>query len=93
MIVTHSKSCSPPSSAGSQIPQQPVIPAACPSSKAKAKWSAEDEQALVYYLLEHKAEASDGGGFKQDVCNGAATLIASQPTEGRKRPQLYVKLS
>ena len=31
----------------------------------------------VYYLLEHKAEAGYGGGFKQDVWNGAAALMAS----------------
>ena len=74
MIVTCSNSHSPPNSTGSRIPQQP---AALPDAKAKVKWSIEDEQALVYYLLKCKGEAGDGGGFKQDVWNGVATLMAS----------------
>ena len=39
----------------------------------------------MHYLLKCKGEAGNGGGFKQDVWNGAATLIASQPTEGGKK--------
>ena len=39
----------------------------------------------MLYLLEHKGEAGDGGGFKQDVWNGAAALMASRPTEGGKK--------
>ena len=82
MIVTHSNFHSPPSSTGGWIPQQP---AALSDTKAKVKWSIEDEQALVHYLLKHKREASNGSGFKQDVWNGAATLMASSPTEGGKK--------
>ena len=52
MIVTHLNSHNPPNSTDSQIPQQP---AALLNAKAKAKWSVEDEQAIVHYLLKCKA--------------------------------------
>ena len=39
----------------------------------------------MHYLLECKGEASNGGGFKQDIWNGVAVLMASQPIEGGKK--------
>jgi hypothetical protein len=48
----------------------------------KAHWNTQEEAALIDYLLQHKAEAGDGGNFKSSGYNAAATHIAPLLTQG-----------
>ena len=47
-----------------------------------AKWNAAEEDALLDYLIEHKAGAGDGGVPKEATFNGAAAAIAHLRTSG-----------
>jgi hypothetical protein len=52
-------------------------------SKTKnAVWNDAENNALVDYLIEHKAEAGDGPNFKDVTYNGAAEAIAPLLTSG-----------
>ena len=42
----------------------------------KALWTAAEEQALVEFIVDHKAEAGDGGNFKQATFQQAALHLA-----------------
>jgi len=42
---------------------------------ARANWKDQEVSALVDYLLEHKAEAGDGGNFKESTFTRAAAHI------------------
>ena len=42
-----------------------------------AVWSAEEEQALVSALLEHKAQAGNGMNFKPAIWNAVAAEVGS----------------
>ena len=59
-----------------------------PPKKDRAYWSTQDETALLNYLLEHKAEAGDGGNFKEAVFEGArAALQSARRTDAKGAPK------
>ncbi|KAF8578310.1 hypothetical protein K439DRAFT_1243776, partial [Ramaria rubella] len=45
-------------------------------------WSEADEAAFIEYLVEHRADAGDGGGFKTNVWVGLADMLNKLPTDG-----------
>ena len=48
----------------------------------KAVWNETETSALIDYLVQHKAEAGDGGNFKDATYNAAAEHITSLKTTG-----------
>lgn len=50
--------------------------------EGKANWNDAETLALVNYLWEHRAEAGDGGTFKDATFNAAAAHIAREWTTG-----------
>jgi hypothetical protein len=51
-------------------------------TKERSYWTEKDEQALVKFLLLHKAEAGDGANFKKQVWIAAAVEMAKHTTKG-----------
>ena len=50
--------------------------------EGKATWNDAETLALVNFLWEHRAEAGDGGSFKDTMFNAAANYIAKDWTSG-----------
>jgi hypothetical protein len=50
--------------------------------KEKANWNEQEVTALINYLYEHRAEAGDGGSFKNTTFNAAAAHIGPFLTQG-----------
>ena len=48
----------------------------------RCHWTDADELALINFLVDHKAEAGDGGSFKADVWNAAAAEMLKHTTKG-----------
>lgn len=48
----------------------------------RAHWSAADESALVFFLLEHKSEAGDGANFKAQTWKAAAEVLGKTVAKG-----------
>jgi hypothetical protein len=47
----------------------------------RCHWS-DDELALIKFLLDHKAEAGDGGSFKANIWNAAAVEMLKHTSKG-----------
>jgi hypothetical protein len=47
----------------------------------RCHWS-DDELVLINFLLDHKAEAGDGGSFKANIWNAAAVKMLKHTTKG-----------
>ena len=61
-----------PASAISHGTQAPSV---APARKEKSCWTEQDESILIKYLLDCRAEASDGANFKSLTWNGAAKQL------------------
>jgi hypothetical protein len=48
----------------------------------RCHWTDGDELALINFLLDHKAEAGDGGSFKPNIWNAAAVEMLKHTTKG-----------
>ena len=59
-----------------------LLVATMSQEEGKANWNDAETLALVDYLWEHKAEAGDGGTFKDTTFNAAADYIAKDWTTG-----------
>ncbi|KAF8231006.1 hypothetical protein L208DRAFT_1127618, partial [Tricholoma matsutake] len=57
-------------------------PPQAPEASGKAQWSEADKIALIEYITEHKAEASDGMKFKALFWSGAAKEMVSHSVLG-----------
>lgn len=80
MLTRSSRS---PTSSGDE--QGKTLPPPGLSKTNKCSWTTDDETALIDFLLEHKAEMTDGTGFKPVIWTGAAALMANRPTVGAVR--------
>ncbi|KAF8578634.1 hypothetical protein K439DRAFT_1621178 [Ramaria rubella] len=63
------------------VPQAPPVK---PTKDKKIHVDLQDEEevASINYLLEYRAEAGDGGGFKADVWLGLAEMLNQRSPEG-----------
>lgn len=59
-----------------------LLVASMSQDEGKAIWNDAETLAFVDYLWEHRAEAGDGGNFKDTTFNGAADHIAKHWTTG-----------
>lgn len=59
-----------------------VLMATSSEKLPKAHWNDAEVDALVDYLHDHKAEAGDGGNFKSNTLNAAATHIKQHLSQG-----------
>jgi hypothetical protein len=48
----------------------------------RCHWSDDDELVLINFLLDHKAEAGDGGSFKANIWNAAAIEMLKHTWKG-----------
>ena len=48
-------------------------------------WSKDDVEALIDFLVEHKAEAGDGGNFKAVVWTAVAQEMGKRTSKGAKK--------
>ena len=48
----------------------------------RCHWSDDDEFVLINFLLDHKAEAGDGGSFKANIWNAAAVEMLKHTMKG-----------
>jgi hypothetical protein len=53
-----------------------------PPTSERCHWTDADELAFINFLLEHKAEAGDGGSFKANIWNAAAAEMLKHTTKG-----------
>ena len=53
-------------------------------TKERAHWTSEDEKALLFFLIDHKAEG-DSGGFTKTTWNAAAVNINKLISQGGMR--------
>jgi hypothetical protein len=60
----------------------PPIGVADTSSTERCHWNPSDDAALISFLLDHKAEAGDGGSFKANIWNAAAVEMLKHTTKG-----------
>lgn len=58
---------------------------------ARCFWTEADEAALISVLLEHQAEAGDGGNFKKAVWSIAADHLKTSTTKGVEKTGLACK--
>ena len=48
----------------------------------RCHWTDADELTLINFLLDHKAEAGEGGSFKLNIWNAAAVEMLKHTTKG-----------
>ena len=60
----------------------PPIGVADTFSTERCHWNPSDDAALISFLLDHKAEAGDGGSFKANIWNAAAVEMLKHTTKG-----------
>jgi hypothetical protein len=60
----------------------PPIGVADTSSTERCHWGPSADAALISFLLDHKAEAGDGGSFKPNIWNAAAVKMLKHTTKG-----------
>ena len=70
MSTRRSSSDSPPPITGTSV------------ADPRCHWTPADELALINFLLDHKAEAGDGGSFKGNIWNAAAVEMLKHTTKG-----------
>ncbi|KAF8575968.1 hypothetical protein K439DRAFT_1623202 [Ramaria rubella] len=71
---------SPPKS-----PQRPTPPPSTnnpPARKKAVAWVVEDDIMLINLLIDHKAEAGEGGNFKKSMWMVVAGVMVDQPSTG-----------
>ncbi|OBZ73123.1 hypothetical protein A0H81_07280 [Grifola frondosa] len=66
-------------------PPQLLVLDSQPIDKSRAKWTEEDEAALIAFLADNKASMSEGSGFKQTIWTVAAAELAKRPYQGAKK--------
>jgi len=57
----------------------------------RASWSIADETALIYFLIEHRAEAGDGFNFKATTFNAASLVLDARRTKGATKTSRVCK--
>jgi hypothetical protein len=60
-------------------------PTSVEEEHTKADWTADDVDAFVDFLVEHRAEAGDGANFKPSVWTAAASEMAKHTTKGARK--------
>jgi hypothetical protein len=60
----------------------PASSTGTPTVDPRCHWTVDDELALINFLLDHKAEAGDGGSFKATTWNAAAVEMLKHTTRG-----------
>lgn len=69
--------------------EAPAVPPSAPATigatlaleKPQVMWTPLDKKQLLNYLKDHKAQARDGGMFKDTVWHGMATILNAQRAE------------
>ena len=64
------------------LSRSPPIGIVDTSSTERCHWNPSDDAALISFLLDHKAEARDGGNFKANIWNAAAVEMLKHTTKG-----------
>jgi hypothetical protein len=79
-------SVNPNQQEASPNPQKAIKPMASKPAKVdgdqRASWSIEDEDALIQFLVEHRAEAGNGFNFKTKTFNAASIVVNAMRTKG-----------
>ena len=52
------------------------------SSTERCHWNPSNDAALISFLLDHKAEAGDGGSFKANIWDAATVEMLKHTTKG-----------
>jgi hypothetical protein len=60
----------------------PLVVTGTSTAEPRCHWTDSDELALINFLLDHKAEAGDGGSFKSNIWNAAAVEMLKHTTKG-----------
>ncbi|KAJ8519776.1 hypothetical protein ONZ45_g3305 [Pleurotus djamor] len=72
-------------------PETPNVNPAQPSKTVNAYWTREDEFKLLHYLVDHKAEAGDGGSFPMSVFSGASLVLDADVVRGGPKTAMVCK--
>jgi hypothetical protein len=60
----------------------PLVNTGSSTAEPRCHWTDADELAFINFLLDHIAEAGDGGSFKANIWNAAAVEILKHTTKG-----------
>ena len=60
----------------------PLVNTGSSVAEPRCHWTDADELAFINFLLDHKAEAGDGGSFKANIWNAAAVEMLKHTTKG-----------
>jgi len=60
----------------------PLVITGTSTAEQRCHWSDANELALINFLLNHKAEAGDGGSFKPNIWNAAAVEMLKHTAKG-----------
>jgi hypothetical protein len=72
---------SPPSKKKKGKAKSGTFDASQSTEATRSQWSDKDVRNLLDFLMQHKAEAGDGGNFKPSVWQAAAETLAKYPPE------------
>ena len=60
----------------------PLVNTNSSTAEPRCHWTDADKLAFINFLLDHKAEAGDGGSFKANMWNVAAAEMLKHTTKG-----------